>query len=82
MDISEYLGFWDWAFIIYLVGIVLAFIFIHDRLCKPECYRIPLALFFAVWWPLLLVLVMGISVILVVERLLNTIRNFILAGRE
>ena len=82
MDIFEYLGFWDWAFIIYLVGIVLAFIFIHDRLCKPECYRIPLALFFAAWWPLLLVLVMGISVILVVEEVLTKIRNFILAGRE
>ena len=78
----EYLSFWDWAFIIYLVGIVLAFIFIHDRLCKPECYRIPLALFFAAWWPLLLVLVMGISVILVVEEVLTKIRNFILAGRE
>ena len=82
MDMFEYLGFWDWAFIIYLVGIVLAFVLIHDRLCKPECYRIPLALFFAAWWPLLLVLVMGISVILVVEEVLTKIRNFILAGRE
>ena len=82
MDILEYLGFWDWAFIIYLVGFVLAFIFIHDRLCKPECYRIPLALFFAAWWPLLLVLVVGIAAILVVERLLSIIRDFILAGRE
>lgn len=82
MDIFEYLGFWDWAFIIYLVGIVLAFILIHDRLCKPECYRIPLALFFAAWWPLLLVLVVGIIAIVFVEDLLNAIRNFILAGRE
>ena len=82
MDIFEYLGFWDWAFIIYLVGIVLAFIFIHDRLCKPECYRTPLALFFAAWWPLLLVLVVGIAAILVVEEVLTKIRNFILAGRE
>ena len=82
MDIFEYLGFWDWAFIIYLVGLVLAFILIHDRLCKPECYRIPLALFFAAWWPLLLVLVVGIIAIVFVENLLNAIRNFILAGRE
>jgi len=82
MDIFEYLSFWDWAFIIYLVGIVLAFIFIHDRLCKPECYRIPLALFFAAWWPLLLVLVAGIAAILIIERLLNIIRDFILAGRD
>ena len=82
MDIFEYLGFWDWAFIIYLVGIVLVFILIHDRLCKPECHRIPLALFFAAWWPLLLVLVVGIAAILVVEEVLTKIRNFILAGRE
>ena len=82
MDIFEYLGFWDWAFIIYLVGIVLAFIFIHDRLCKPECYRIPLALFFALWWPLLLVLVVGIIAIVFIEDVLNAIRNFILAGRD
>ena len=82
MDIFEYLCFWDWAFIIYLVGLVLAFILIHDRLCKPECYRIPLALFFAAWWPLLLVLVAGIAAILVVEEVLTKIRNFILAGRE
>ena len=82
MDIFEYLGFWDWAIIIYLVGLVLAFILIHDRLCKPECYRIPLALFFAAWWPLLLVLVVGIIAIVFVEDLLNAIRNFILAGRE
>ena len=82
MDIIEYLGFWDWAIIIYLVGIVLAFVLIHDRLCKPECYRIPLALFFAIWWPLLLVLAAGITVILAVEWLLDVIRDFILAGRE
>lgn len=82
MDIFEYLGIWDWALIIYLVGLVLAFILIHDRLCKPECYRIPLALFFAAWWPLLLVLVAGIAAILVVERLLSIIRDFILKGRE
>ena len=82
MEIFEYLGFWDWAFIIYLVGLVVAFILIHDRLSKPECYRIPLALFFAAWWPLLLVLVVGIAAILVIEAWLNLIRNFILRGRE
>ena len=82
MDIFDYLGFWDWAIIIYLVGIVLAFILIHDRLCKPECYRIPLALFFAAWWPLLIVLVVGIAAIIVFEAWLNIIRNFILKGRE
>ena len=56
MDIIEYLGFWDWAVIIYLVGLVLAFILIHDRLSKPECYRIPLALFISAMWPVALLL--------------------------
>lgn len=82
MDIFEFLSFWDWAIIIYLVGLVLAFILIHDRLCKPECYRIPLALFFAAWWPLLLVLVAGIAIILIFEAWMDFIRNFILSGRE
>ena len=82
MDIIEYLCFWDWAIIIYLVGLVLAFILIHDRLSKPERYAIPMALFFAAWWPLLLVLVVGIAAILVIEAWLNLIRNFILRGRE
>ena len=82
MDIYEYLGFWDWAIIIYLVGLVMAFILIHDRLCKPECYRIPLSLFFAIFWPLIVVAMLCIAIILVVENLLNIIRNFILRGRE
>lgn len=80
MDIFDYLGFWDWAFIIYLVGIVLAFILIHDRLCKPECYRIPLALFFAAWWPLLIVLVVCIAAILIIEKVLNTFKDLITGG--
>jgi hypothetical protein len=82
MDLFEYLTFWDWAVIIYGVGYILAFIGIHSRLCKPECYRIPLALFFAIFWPLIVVLIVGILVILAIEKVLNTIRNFILAGRE
>lgn len=80
MDIFEYLGFWDWAIIIYLVGIVLAFILIHDRLCKPECYRIPLALFFAAWWPLLIVLVVCIAAILIIEKVLNSFKDLITGG--
>ena len=60
MDIFEYLGFWDWAFIIYLVGLVLAFILIRDRLCKPERYRIPIALLIASVWPVVLMLAIGI----------------------
>ena len=82
MDIFEYLGFWEWAIIIYGVGYILAFILIHDRLCKPECYRIPLALFFAIFWPLIIVLSVCIGIILLIEWLLNIIRDFILGGKE
>lgn len=82
MDILDYLGFWDFAIIIYMVGYVLAFITIRSRLAKPECYRIPLSLFFAMFWPLIVVVMLCIAIILVVENLLNIIRNFILAGRE
>ena len=82
MDILDYLGFWDFAIIIYMVGYVLAFITIRSRLAKPECYRIPLSLFFAIFWPLIVVAMLCIAMILVVENLLNIIRNFILAGRE
>lgn len=82
MDILDYLGFWDFAIIIYMVGYVLAFITIRSRLAKPECYRIPLSLFFAIFWPLIVVVMLCIAIILVVENLLNIIRNFILRGRE
>jgi hypothetical protein len=82
MDILDYLGFWDFAIIIYMVGYVLAFITIRSRLSKPECYRIPLSLFFAIFWPLIVVAMLCIAIILVVENLLNIIRNFILRGRE
>ena len=82
MDILDYLGFWDFAIIIYMVGYVLAFITIRSRLAKPECYRIPLSLFFAIFWLLIVVAMLCIAIILVVENLLNIIRNFILAGRE
>ena len=82
MDIFDYLGFWDFAIIIYMVGYVLAFITIRSRLAKPECYRIPLSLFFAIFWPLIVVAMLCIAIILVVENLLNIIRNFILRGRD
>lgn len=74
MDIFEYLGFWDWVFIIYLVGLVLAFILIHDRLCKPECYRIPSSLFIAAMWPVGLLL----ALIIFVEGVIFDIANWIL----
>lgn len=73
MDIINYLSFWDWAIIIYLVGLVLAFILIHDRLCKPECYRIPLALFISAVWPVVLLLALGIYI----EGVIYMVANWI-----
>ena len=73
MDIIEYLGFWDWAFIIYLVAFVLAFILIHDRLSKPECYRIPLALFISAVWPVVLLL----ALVIYVEGVIYEVANWI-----
>ena len=73
MDIIEYLGFWDCVFIIYLVGLVLAFILIHDRLCKPECYRIPSSLFIAVMWPIALML----ALVIYVEGVIYMVANWI-----
>ena len=67
------LGFWDIAPIVYLVGLVLAFILIHDRLCKPECYRIPLALFISAVWPVVLLLALGIYV----ESIIYMVANWI-----
>ena len=74
MEIFEYLSFWDWVFIIYLVGLVLAFILIHDRLCKPECYRIPSSLFIAAMWPIALLLALFIYV----EGVFYMVANWIL----
>ena len=74
MEIFEYLGFWDWVFIIYLVGLVLAFILIHDRLCKPECYRIPSSLFIAAMWPIALLL----ALVIYVDGVIYMVANWIL----
>ena len=67
------LGFWDIAPIVYLVGLVLAFILIHDRLCKPECYRIPLALFISAVWPVVLLL----ALVIYVEGVIYMVANWI-----
>ena len=74
MEIFEYLSFWDWVFIIYLVGLVLAFILIHDRLCNPECYRIPSSLFIAAMWPIALLL----ANVIYVEGVIYMVANWIL----
>ena len=73
MEIFEYLSFWDWAFIIYLVGLVVAFILIHDRLSKPECYRIPTALFISILWPIALML----AIVIYVEGVIYMVANWI-----
>ena len=73
MDIIEYLGFWDWAIIVYLVGLVLAFILIHDRLSKPERYAIPSSLFIAVMWPIALML----ALVIYVEGIIYMVANWI-----
>ena len=67
------LGFWDIAPIVYLVGLVLAFMLIHDRLSKPECYRIPTALFISILWPIALLLVLVIYIDGVIYDLANWI---------
>ena len=72
----EYLRFWDFAVIIYLVGWMLAFVLVHDRLSKPECYRIPTALFISAIWPLVLVMCLG----LYVEGILYEIKEKITKG--
>ena len=73
MDIIEYLGFWDWAIIIYLVGLALAFILIHDRLSKPERYAIPMALFISAVWPVVLLL----ALVIYVEGIIYMVANWI-----
>ena len=74
MDIFEYLSFWDWATIIYLVAFVLAFILIRDRLCKPECYRTPMALLIAAMWPVVLLL----AIVIYIEGVIYELANWIL----
>ena len=68
------IGFWDIAPIIYMVGLVIAFVLVHDRLAKPECYRIPFALFVAAMWPIAL----AICLALYIEGLLFTIKEWII----
>lgn len=68
------IGFWDIAPILYCVGLVIAFVLVYDRLSKPECYRIPFALFIAAMWPIAL----GIAVVMYIEGLLCTIKDWII----
>ena len=68
------LGFWDIAPVVYLVGLVIAFVLVFDRLAKPNCYRIPFAFFVAAFWPIAVV----IAVMLYVEGVLCSIKDWII----
>ena len=41
------LGFWDIAPIVYMVGVAISFVLVVERLSRPNCYRIPFAIFVA-----------------------------------
>ena len=67
------IGFWDIAPIVYLVGLVIGFGLVHERLSRPECYRIPFALFVAAMWPIAIM----ICIALAMESLLFIIKEWI-----
>jgi hypothetical protein len=68
------IGFWDIAPIIYMVGLVIAFVLVYDRLAKPECYRIPFALFVAALWPIAVV----IALVLYIEGLVMMFKEWLI----
>ena len=67
------LGFWDIAPVVYMVGLVIAFVLVFDRLARPNCYRIPFALFVAAMWPVAIM----ICIALAMESLLFMIKEWI-----
>ena len=68
------LGFWDIAPIIYFVGVVIAFILVSERLAKPECYRIPFAIFVAALRPIVVV----IALVLYIEGLVMMFKAWLI----
>ena len=68
------IGFWDIAPIIYFVGVVIAFILVYERLAKPECYRIPFAIFVAALWPIVIV----IALVLYIEGLVMMFKAWLI----
>lgn len=68
------LGFWDIAPVVYMVGLVIAFVLVFDRLARPNCYRIPFAIFVAAFWPIAFV----IAVMLWIEGVLCSIKDWII----
>lgn len=68
------LGFWDIAPIVYFVGVAIAFILVYERLAKPECYRIPFAIFVAALWPIVVV----IALVLYIEGLVMMFKAWLI----
>ena len=68
------IGFWDIAPIVYFVGVVIAFILVYERLAKPECYRIPFAIFVAALWPIVVV----IALVLYIEGLVMMFKAWLI----
>ena len=67
------LGFWDIAPVVYLVGLVIAFVLLFERLARPNCYRVPFAIFGAAMWPIAL----AIAVMLYIEGVLCSIKEWL-----
>ena len=68
------LGFWDIAPVVYMVGLVIAFVLVFDKLARPNCYRIPFAIFVAAFWPIAVVF----AVMLYVEGVLCSIKDWLI----
>lgn len=68
------LGFWDIAPVVYLVGLVIAFVLLFERLARPNCYRIPFAIFVAAFWPIVVV----IAVMLYIEGLVMMFKEWLI----
>ena len=68
------LEFWDIAPVVYFVGLVIVFVLVFDRLARPNCYRIPFAIFVAAFWPIAFV----IAVMLYIEGVLCSIKDWII----
>ena len=68
------LGFWDIAPIVYFVGVAIAFVLVYERLAKPECYRIPFAIFVAALWPIVVV----IALVLYIEGLVMMFKAWLI----
>ena len=68
------LGFGDIAPVVYLVGLVIAFVLLFERLARPNCYRIPFAIFVAAFWPIVVV----IAVMLYIEGLVMMFKEWLI----